>query len=53
MGFIYPFVGLLCFFLPVCFPPEVATRKSLADFAKESDSEYEKEEKDRREMVLE
>ena len=44
MGFIYPFIGLLCFFLPVYMPPEVVTRKSLNDFAVESDKEYELEE---------
>jgi len=40
MGFIYPFIGLLCFFLPVCCPPEVVTLKKLEDFCEESDKEY-------------
>jgi hypothetical protein len=53
MGFIYPFIGLICFFLPVCMPPEVVTRKSLNDFAVESDKEYEMEEQARRTKVLE
>lgn len=41
MGFIYPLIGLLCFFIPVCCPPDVVTGKRLDDFAKESDAEFE------------
>jgi len=41
MGFIYPLIGLLCFFIPVCCPPEVVTIKRLDDFAKEENEEFE------------
>lgn len=52
MGFLYPLIGLLCFFLPVCCPPEVVTPKKLDDFAKESDLEYEADEAKFRAMLI-
>lgn len=44
MGFIYPFIGLICFFFPVCCPPDAVSLKALDDFAKESDPEVEAKE---------
>lgn len=52
MGFIYPLVGLLCFFVPMCCPPELMTIKRLEEFANESNEEYEKVEATYRKRVL-
>jgi len=35
---------MLTFFIPMCFPPEIMVIRKLADFAKESDEEYEAKE---------
>lgn len=53
MGFVYPFIGLLCFFIPVCLTPEPEKRikRNFADFAMESDSAYEAEEQAYRENL--
>jgi len=40
MGFVYPLIGLCCFFIPMCCPPENLKIRTLADFANESDAEY-------------
>ena len=40
MGFVYPLVGLLCFFIPFCAPPQVQKQHSLEELAIESDAEY-------------
>lgn len=44
MGFVYPFIGLLCFFIPICCTPAREERRKLHDFAEESDPAYEEEE---------
>jgi len=43
MGFLYPLIGLLCFFIPICCPPTPEKRRKLNDFAEESDPAYEEE----------
>jgi len=44
MGFVYPVIGLCCFFIPMCCPPELMKIKLLDEFANESDEEYEMKE---------
>jgi hypothetical protein len=52
MGFVYPFIGLLCFFIPICCTPEREERRCLNEFAEESDPQYEKEEKAFRDRLI-
>lgn len=46
MGFLYPLIGLCCFFIPMCSPPEAETRnRKTLDFMRETNSSEEAKEK--------
>lgn len=40
MGFVYPFIGLLCFFVPVCLVTKREVGYETIDFDKEEDKEH-------------
>lgn len=52
MGFMWPGVGLLCFFLPICVNKEPKVKKSLEDLGKESDTDLRRGEDDYRQGIL-